>query len=195
MSFPDYFLTWLENPSQRCLLAEVGVKTGGSETTRYLSSIGFVSEPGDTPANKGITRRPGRVSRSRVCSIYPVAAATFHPETSSWTTQTARWTRGCPTYGRCVRSSSGWGRRRGKSRKFVQVFIGTVEDIAPKDRYHLSLKLRDVLAPLNGPISTAVVGGTEDNKSMLLSARARRGIQRRAVAASINRIAGLSCEP
>ena len=168
MSFPEYFSKWLANPAQRCLLAEVGVKTGGVEVMRYLSSIGYVSEPTDTPANTHYAARiSGGFSFSRSLNVTgnggDISFGDLELDNTDgaldawladiWAMRTIKLWMG----------SADWPKSQ-----FVQVFSGTVEDIAPKDRYHLSLKLRDVLAPLNTQISTAVVGGTGDNKSTLL---------------------------
>ena len=168
MSFPEYFSKWLASPSKRCLLAEVGVKTGGVEVTRYLSSIGYVSEPTDTPANTHYQARiSGGFSFSRSLDLSgsggDISSGDLELDNTDgaldawlddiWAMRTIKLWLG----------SADWPKSQ-----FVQVFSGTVEDIAPKDRYHLSIKLRDVLAPLNTQISTAVVGGTGDNKSALL---------------------------
>lgn len=46
------FTDWLsDTEAERVLLAEVKVWSGGAETTRYLSTHGFKTDPGDTPAN------------------------------------------------------------------------------------------------------------------------------------------------
>ena len=168
MSFPDYFMSWLAKPAQRCLLAEVGVKTGGVETTRYLSSIGYVSEPTDTPASTHYAARiSGGFSFSRSLDLSgnggDISSGDLELDNTDgaldgwlsdiWALRPIKLWMGAATWPKS---------------KFVQVFSGTVEDIAPKDRAHLSLKLRDVLAPLNRPISAAVVGGTGDNKTSLL---------------------------
>jgi hypothetical protein len=51
---------------------------------------------------------------------------------------------------------------------FELVFKGTVDDIVPTARNRLSLMLRDIFGPLNNTLSTAVVGGTGDNKTALM---------------------------
>ena len=168
MSFPAYFSEWLANPSQRCLLAEVGVKSGGVETTRYLSSIGYVSEPTDTPANTHYASRiAGGFSFSRSLDLTGSGGNISFGDIELDNTDGAldAWLNDIWA----MRPIRLWiGAATWPKAQFVQVFSGTVEDIAPKDRYHLSLKLRDVLAPLNTQISTAVIGGSGDNKSTLL---------------------------
>lgn len=168
MSFPAYFSEWLASPSKRCLLAEVGVKTGGVETTRYLSSIGFVSEPTDTPASTHYAARiSGGFSFSRSLDLSGSGGGISSGDLELDNTDGAldAWLADIWS----MRTIKMWlGSAEWQKSQFVQVFSGTVEDIAPKDRYRLSLKLRDVLAPLNTQISTAVIGGSGDNKSTLL---------------------------
>ena len=78
MSFPEYFSKWLANQAQRCLLAEVGVKTGGVEVMRYLSSIGYVSEPTDTPANTHYAARiSGGFSFSRSLNVKSMTSLSY----------------------------------------------------------------------------------------------------------------------
>ncbi|WP_116609891.1 hypothetical protein [Paraburkholderia unamae] len=46
------FIAWLQDPeAARCMLVEAQVQTGGVETTRYLSNLGYTTGPADTPAN------------------------------------------------------------------------------------------------------------------------------------------------
>ena len=46
------FNAWLESDTaQRVVLLEIGVNSGGSETTRYVASRGYTSAPTDTPAS------------------------------------------------------------------------------------------------------------------------------------------------
>jgi hypothetical protein len=49
---------WLANPdASRALLVEVNCYSGAAEVTRYLSTHGFTTEPGDTPANQWYDNR------------------------------------------------------------------------------------------------------------------------------------------
>lgn len=167
MSFSPAFLSWLESGSEKCLLAEVSVRVGGVETTRYLSSTGYVSGTADTPANTIYQGRiTGGFSFARSLSLSGGGAISFGSLDLDnidgaldgwlqdiWALRQIKLFLGSPNW---VRSD------------FVQVFSGTVEDITPRDRDTLSLKLRDVLASLNAPISTAVLGGSSDMKDALL---------------------------
>ena len=47
------FAAWLKNPAaSRIVLVEVGVKSGGQEITRYLSTSAYITSATDTPANQ-----------------------------------------------------------------------------------------------------------------------------------------------
>lgn len=159
---------WLAEDQQICLLAEVGVKSGGTETTRYLSNAGYVSGPSDTPANTIYAPRlVGGFSFSRSLNIDSAGGSVSFGElqldntdgaldgwvSDIWAMRTIRLYVGSPSWPRA---------------SFEQVFSGVAEDIRPSSRGQLALRLRDVLAPLQGPISTAKVGGTGDNKDTLL---------------------------
>lgn len=169
MSFSAPFLAWLaQKNATRVLLAEVAVKSGGVEITRYLSTLGYTSGAVDTPANTVYSGRiSGGVQFTRKLDLSgaggSVAFGDIELDNSdgaldAWLTDI--WAR------RTI--SLYLGDARWARSAFEKVFSGTVEDIGPKGRAGLSLRLSDVLAPLNGPISTTAVGGTADNKNALL---------------------------
>lgn len=161
------FKKWLLSAGVRCILVEVGVKVDGVETTRYLSNRVFTTKPTDTPANTAYTSRiTGGFSFSRAISIGNESNLSFgsidmHNVDGQlddwledvWALRPIKIYMGAPYWPRSM---------------FELVFSGTVEDIAPKSRSVLSLKLRDVLAPLNAPVTTAVVGGGGDNKDSII---------------------------
>lgn len=165
MSYPAEFLRWLKTPSRRVLLAEVGVRVGGIETTRYLSDLSYTPVAADDPIYSA--RITGGFSFSQSLDLGGGSG------NLSW---------GEIDLDNADGALDGWlrdvwamrpiqlymGDARWPRADFVQVFSGTVEDIAVRDRTRLSLKLRDVLAPLNAPIATATLGGTGDNKDALL---------------------------
>lgn len=168
MSFTTSFLTWLgTNGVRRCLIAEVTVQVGGVETTRYLSTTGYASEPTDTPASQLYTGRiTGSVSFTRRLDLQgsggSIAFGDIELDNSDgalddWSNDV--WA------GRAINIYLGqvdWPKSR-----FELVFSGTVDDIVPKSRKSLSLKLRDIFGPLNNTLSTATIGGTGDNKDAL----------------------------
>lgn len=168
MSFSAPFLAWLASPAQRCIIAEVEVKSGGSETTRYLSTTGYKSEPGDTPANQiyngrisgGVqfTRRLDLEGSGGSLSFGDIELDNEDGALDAWLSDV--WAdRPINVY----LGQPDWARS-----SFELVFSGTVKDISPKARNRMSLLVRDIFGPLNSTLSTAVVGGTADNKDALM---------------------------
>ena len=163
----DEFKKWLASASGRGILAEVKVKVGGVETTRYLSSSHFTSKPTDTPANTPYAARlTGGFSFSRSIGANGDGSLSFGSldiDNSDcavdswlndlWAMREIKIYVGAPYWPRSM---------------FQAVFTGTVEDISPRARNILTLKIRDVLAVLNSPVTTAVIGGTGDNKDTIL---------------------------
>jgi len=167
MSFTSPFLTWLgTNGVRRCLIAEVGVKSG-TEITRYLSTVGYKSEPADIPASQLYTGRiTGSVSFTRrldlsgsggSISFGDIELDNVDGALDDWPNDI--WA------GRAINLYL--GQEDWPKSSFELVFSGTVDDIAPKGRGKLSLKIRDIFGPLNDTLSTAVIGGTGDNKDAL----------------------------
>ncbi len=145
MSFSAPFLVWLAEPHQRCLIAEVAVKVSGSEITRYLSTTGYVSAPADTPANQLYTGRiSGGVQFTRRLDLQGAGGSISYGDieldnedgaldgwlNDIWAGRTINVYLGQPDW---PKSS------------FELVFSGNIEDIAPKSRSRLSLKVRDIL--------------------------------------------------
>lgn len=167
MALTAGFITWLGTKGpRRCLIAEVGVKSG-TEITRYLSTTGYSSEPADTPASQLYTGRiTGSVSFTRrldlsgsggSMSFGDIELDNTDGELDDWLNDI--WA------GRAINVYLGqvdWPKS-----DFELVFSGTVDDIAPKSRSRLSLKVRDIFGPLNSTLSTATIGGAGDNKDAL----------------------------
>lgn len=167
MSFTAAFIAWLAGAHRRCLIAEVAVKSGGSEIVRYLSTTGYVSASVDTPANQlyngrisgGVrfTRRLDLAGSGGSMAFGDIELDNEDGALDGWLSDI--WA------GRAINIYLGqpdWDKS-----DFELVFSGTVEDIAPKSRNRLSLKVRDIFGPLNSTLSTATVGGTADNKDAL----------------------------
>lgn len=156
------FIAWLKQDAQRVLLMEVGVQVGGSETTRYLSTAGYVSGPADTPANTPyLGRIVGGFSFSRSLSIEGSGSVSYGDITLDntdgaldgwlsdvWAKRAVRMYMGSPTWARS---------------NFVQVFEGSVDDVEATDQSSIAIRIRDRLSTLDGPISTEVVGGSGSN--------------------------------
>lgn len=168
MAFTAPFLAWLAKPAHRCLLARVAVKTGGAETTRYLSSATRTpSEPGDTPANQAYTARiSGGLQFSRRLALDgsggSIAFGDMELDNTDgkldgWLTDV--WAKRAVSF---YLGDVSW-----PTDNYELVFSGTVEDIVPKDYNRLSLVLRDIFGPLDSTLSTATVGGAADNKDVL----------------------------
>ena len=149
----DEFKKWLASASVRCILAEVKVKVGGVETTRYLSSSHFTSKPTDTPANTPYAANGDGSLSFGSLDIDNSDCAVDSWLNDLWAMREIKIYVGAPYWPRSM---------------FQAVFTGTVEDISPRARNILTLKIRDVLAVLNSPVTTAVIGGTGDNKDTIL---------------------------
>ena len=167
MSFTAGFLTWLAAPAQRCLIAEVAVKVSAVEITRYLSTTGYTSKSTDTPASQLYTGRiSGGVQFTRRLDLSGSGGSLSFGDIEldnedgaldGWLSDI--WA------GRAINI---WlGQQDWAKASFELVFSGTVEDIAPKSRNRMSLKVRDIFGPLNSTLSTAIIGGTADNKDVL----------------------------
>lgn len=166
------FTEWLQdNSAIRCVLVEVKVKSGGVETTRYLSSKPFISKATDTPAN---TTYESIVRGSSVQVVerfdVPVNGSTGSLNygdieidntggvRNSWLLDI--WAnRECVAYIGDVR----WDRD-----DFRIIFSGVTEDIGSRVRNTLNLKLRDKLQRLNTPLTDAKLGGSTNNKDRLI---------------------------
>jgi hypothetical protein len=156
------FIAWIKSGERKVLLAELGVRVGSTEMTRYLSTTGYVTGSGDTPANTTyLPRIVEGFEFTRNLSIEGSGSTSFGDIqldntdgaldgwlTDVWAKRSVKLFLGAP----------GWARSA-----FVQIFEGVASDISPSSRTTLSLLLRDPLALLENPISTATLGGTGDN--------------------------------
>lgn len=162
------FLLWLKNQSAaRVVLAEVVVNVSGVETTRYLSTGGYVTNASDTPAStsyepivtQGITfTEQLSLTGGASLSAGDISVYNYSGERDSWLNDI--WD------GRAVQVFIGdatWSRS-----DFRMIFNGTVAGLQSKDRGTLNISLRDKLGRLNTPLSTATLGGTTTNKGALI---------------------------
>jgi hypothetical protein len=162
------FQAWAERPdSVRCLLIEVAVRSGGTETTRYLSNVGYVTGAADTPANA--VYDPCIVGGVSVTETLPLDGSASlswgdieiaNPDGVKDTWLNDVWS------GRTVTILC--GDVRWPKSEFMTVFSGVVEDIAARSTDRLNLLLRDKSQRLNVTITEATVGGTGTNKDVLL---------------------------
>lgn len=157
------YTTWLSDPAAiRCLLFEVGVNTGGVETTRYFSTVGFTTGAADLPANTAypalasgrglaLTQSVGLDGASSL-TIGDIELVNVDGSLDAWLNDV--WTnRACSVYLGDVR----WSRA-----DFRLVFAGIVADIGSQDRSSVNLILSDKLQRLNTSVSEATWGGDAD---------------------------------
>lgn len=162
------YLAWLAaDGKRRVVLVEAQAYVGGSVTTFYLSNLGYVSGPSDTPAN----------------TVYDdILVGTPQFVNSMGELFTGQTT---PSWGDLDISNEngvrdawlnyGWD---GRSLKlllgdpdwprgdFRNILVGATADIYAKDQNVLSLKMRDKQWRLNVPVQTNLIGGTTPNKDL-----------------------------
>jgi hypothetical protein len=162
------WLAWLKDDgAMRCLLIEAGVMVDGVETTRYMSDMGYVTNPTETPANTSYEKvLSGSIRLSESVSLDGNATMSYGDveifntsgEKDSWLSDV--WTnRPLVAYFGDVR----WPRE-----DFRMVFNGVSAGIYPKARNLHGLKLRDKLQRLNTPASEVKLGGTSSNKDRVI---------------------------
>lgn len=162
------FVEWLKNSAAiRCVLVEVGVKTGGVETTRFLSNKGYVTSPTDTPANKQyIPCITGSVQFTETLSLEGTATMSFGDleienisgDKDSWLDDV--WSNRTITV---YIGDVSWARG-----EFRQIFQGIVANIDTKNRGRINLKVSDKLQRLNTPVSEVKLGGSTENADKLI---------------------------
>lgn len=162
------FLAWLKDSSAiRCVLIEVNVKTGGSETTRFLSNAGYVTSPTDTPSNTRYSPYiVGGIKFTETLSLEGTASLSFGDiEIQNLSGDLDAWLDDVWT-NRTIKVFIGdvrWPRT-----DFRLVFDGIVANIDTKNRGRLNLRISDKLQRLNTPVSEVKLGGSTENKDNLL---------------------------
>jgi hypothetical protein len=164
----EQFVAWLKDSSaMRCALVEVNVKTGGVETTRYLSNKGYVTSPSDTPSNTSyqpVIR--GGIKFTETLSLEGNASLSWGDieidnlsgDRDSWLDDV--WAN------RAIKVFVGdvsWARS-----EFRLIFDGIVSGIDTKNRGRVNLKVGDKLQRLNTPITEHKLGGTTQNADKLV---------------------------
>ncbi len=162
------FLAWLKNQSAaRITLVEVVVNVSGVETTRYLSTGGYVTSATDSPANtqyepiitQGITfTEQLSLTGGASLSAGDISVYNYSGERDGWLNNV--WDgRGIQVFV----GDAAWARE-----DFRMIFNGVVSGLGSKDRNTLNISLRDKLGRLNYPLSDVKLGGTTVNKDALL---------------------------
>jgi hypothetical protein len=152
------FAAWLKNPAApRIVLVEVNVKSGGVETTRYLSTGAYVTAPTDTPANQQYL--PVLTSGLQYTEKLDVEGtgglsggdleiANNNGERDSWLNDV--WDN---------RSIVAWiGDPSWQRSDFQMIFNGIVATIDSKDEKTLTLTILDKLQRLNTPATEQKIG-------------------------------------
>jgi len=160
--------SWLSSPSAfRCILVEANVNVSGSETTRYLSNRGYVTEASESPANTAYRALIiGGVKLSETLSLETNGTLSYgeieldntDATLDSWLEDV--WeNRGVSVF---------FGDSRWARSDFRLVFKGMLGGISSQRRERLNLFLRDSLQRLNTPITDSKLGGTTPNKDKLI---------------------------
>lgn len=162
------FVAWLKDSAAiRCVLVEVGVKTGGVETTRFLSNKGYVTSPTDTPANTPYDPCIiGSVKFTETLSLEGTASLSFGDleienisgDKDAWLDDV--WAN------RAIKvfiGDVGWVRT-----EFRLIFDGVVAGIDTKNRGRINLKISDKLQRLNTPVTEVKLGGTTENADKVI---------------------------
>lgn len=156
------YAAWLAaDNKERVVLVEAEAFSAGSAVTRYMSNRGFVSTPGDSPANTayddivielpGIRSAMADVLRGRsLVSFGDLDIDNSGGLRDSWLLDA--WD------GRSLRiflGDASWPKA-----DFRQLFNGVAEDIQARDNATLTLRLRDRQRLLDVPMQTTFVGGS-----------------------------------
>lgn len=162
------FIAWLKDSAAiRCVLVEVNVKSGGVETTRYLSNRGYVTRPTDTPPNT-------------VYSPYIAGGIKFTETLSIDGTASLSW--GDIEIDNLSGDRDGWfddvwanrtikvyiGDVSWPRGDFRLIFDGVVAQFDTKARNRFNLKVSDKLQRLNTPVTENKLGGATANADKLL---------------------------
>ena len=163
------YAAWLKDPAAvRIVLIEVGVKSGGLETTRYLSTGAYVTSPTDSPANQYYTpvvttglqfTEQLAIDGGGSFSVGDIEVANYNGERDSWLDDV--WDN---------HNITAWiGDPRWVRAEFQLIFSGVVATVGSKSREVLNLSLRDKLQRLNTPATDVKVGGSSSAKDDVLN--------------------------
>lgn len=162
------YTAWLSDPSAiRCILVEAIARVAGVETTRYISSVPFVSATTDTPASTRydpilmgnsaqIVERLSLDGESSI-SFGDVMFDNIGGGHDSWLDDI--W------FNRAVNCYI--GDPRWERADFRLILSGIMGDIASDDGI-LKIPLLDKLQRLNSPVTETKLGGSTNNKDEIL---------------------------
>lgn len=162
------FREWLRMQSSvKCLLVEVDVNDNGTEKTLYMSNIGYVSGPTDTPANQLYATDiiGGCTIEQEVSLDYTTSMSMGDVEVTNMDGIHDAWL----NYIWCNRNIRFYlGDARWHRQDFRLVFSGTVHDIASRDYNKLNIVLSDLLQRLNQSVTSTTLGGSTPNADKLI---------------------------
>ena len=163
----EQFVAWLKDSSAiRCALVEVDVKTGGVETTRFLSNKGYVTGPADTPSNKAYAPYVvGGIKFTETLSLEGTASLSFGDiELDNLSGDRDAWLDDVWA-NRSIKVYIGdisWPRT-----DFRLIFDGITAAVDTKNRGRINLKISDKLQRLNTPVTENKLGGSTSNADRL----------------------------
>jgi len=167
ISDPQY-TSWLSNQSAaRCLLVEVVVNVANVETTRYLSTIGYVTLPTDILANKSylpiisggmVFSESIELEGSSGVQLGDIELQNLNGEFDTWLDDV--WANRQISV---FVGDASWARA-----DFRQVFSGIVANIDAKSSKSLNLTITDKLQRLNSVISEVKLGGVGADEDQLI---------------------------
>lgn len=162
------FVAWLkESTAMRCVLAEVVVRVGGVETTRYLSTAGYMTSATDTPASTlympiitGGAKFTETLSLDGAASISvgDLELDNLNGEQDSWIDDI--WAN------RSIKMYVGdvsWPRA-----DFRLILDGLVAKLDVKSRQKINITISDKMQRLNSPVTEAKLGGSTANEDRLI---------------------------
>lgn len=161
------FQAWLASDNaMRCILVEVQVNTGSTETTLYLSNKNFTSGPSDTIPN--LVYQPvisSSVAFTENISLDGKVTISYGDlEIDNATGAYDAWI-DYTWVGRPINIYV--GDLRSTRDSFNKVFSGTVADIGFSSEYTINISIRDILQRLNAPIYDRLLGnyGTKGSEN------------------------------
>lgn len=165
----EEFAAWLESDrAKRVLLAELGVNTGGSETTRYLANHAYTSASTDTPANQYYdSLLAGGISLQETLGLSSGAASMSQGDirlnnadggidswlSDAWSNRTIVIYLG----------DRGWPKA-----DFRVVYSGTIASVEGSGQDYLLVRMNDKMQRLETAVTETKLGGSTPNADALI---------------------------
>lgn len=149
------FSAWASSPDAvKCILVEAAVYSEGVETVRYMSSVGYVTAPSDTPSSTAyVPCVKGGVTVNETLPLSGKASLAWGDiEVSNLDGERDSWLNDIWS-GRSVQVYVGdvrWPRS-----EFKLIFAGVIEDVSSRNPDTVNLLLRDKSQTLNGAVTEA----------------------------------------